>query len=140
MNSFECEPFEERLQNESESNTHLISAHETSIKNLKCKYCYETFPHNDNLKSHISNVHKIGGQYICKNCGKKFNVKEYLKAHVSTVHDGPKVRCKICDKEFSSKRYLTTHMTLVHEALRRYQCSKCEQTFKSHSNRTRHIT
>ncbi|XP_068205902.1 zinc finger protein 436-like isoform X2 [Palaemon carinicauda] len=131
---FKCDVCNKMMKNRYSFAKHWYRAH--IRQNYKCEECGQTFPKQQQLKSH-SFVHTgvepylcdspgcgarfmlpsrlrrhalvhVQNRYACPNetCGETFNVYHDLRKHLATSH--PKV-CNICGKEFKQLRQLKIH-------------------------------
>ena len=95
---------------------------------IPCKKCNEDFCKSRQLKKHEKTDH-----LECIICSQTFSRKVYLQAHISRV----KAVCSTCSLSFCNKRQLILHK--VDCGGEKYFCEECDQTFKTESNKRRHI-
>ena len=85
-------------------------------KLLKCDFCENTFSDNNNLKTHIKNIHSDEGKrQNCSQCKLTFANTTNLKRHLKTIHEGKKdFQCGFCPKNYAAKCDLKRHEMNVH--------------------------
>merc|ERR1712129_283607 len=102
-----------------------------------CNECEKSFKKKENLKCHISAVHRTCLSH-CDKCGKEFKNPDYLRNHVNRFHAAESAICDVCKKVFKSKANLYNHKRDVHERVENLNCSLCDEPQKNYSYLSRH--
>ena len=103
-------------------------------KTFQCEICLHNF-RKDNLKRHISTVHKGNKQFKCHFCNSTFTQKGNLKTHVTSVHERKKsFKCDFCNDTYSQKNQLKKHIDSVHGANILFKCEFCNHTASRKDN------
>ena len=64
--------------------------HMTHMKqdaNNQCVACYKKFSKQDQLFTHVYNVHEVEKVYPCAKCNEKFDRKKKFSLHLDTIHN-----------------------------------------------------
>ena len=113
---------------------HKIMIHGEEGKH-QCQHCYQTFPFNGILNSHVLSKHgrsKMGSLKLslCQSCDKSFISKQSLQRHVSSTHEKLKLfQCQICKISVARKSSLNIHIKTIHQNLKAYLCQICPSSF-----------
>ena len=100
----------------------------TQLNPFMCGICEQTFPREQNLKSHVRNVHSAEPKaYSCDACGKW--CKQKLSVHKQRCPGKTGWECVLCKKSFARKSGLRAHM-LSHSSEKPHKCSHWGDTFK----------
>nr|MDT0250438.1 C2H2-type zinc finger protein [Endozoicomonas sp.] len=121
-------------------NRHTKTQH-SSIKNIRCELCKETFVTKEQLHSH-SLYHKSVKKFRCPHCNTGFNAKKTLSRHIKLVHFGKKeFECTACKKCFKSGENLRSHYSSVHTGKDQYkfECEFCNKKFAKDCNLKSHL-
>ena len=131
--AFDCEECNVSFKKIETMRKHIRRVHEGIIDFVTCEKCGEKFKGEDVLKYHIKFVHNNERNHKCKICGLMVRTKFYLKKHIATVHEKQKnVQCDQCGKEFFDKWRLRGHIRDNHEEPeKKFQCERCEKSFKT---------
>ena len=92
--------------------TRYLSEAEVANQHLKtviCELCNETFPGQQNLDEHKTNVHDGNHQHSCPLCPKVFRKKVQTKTHVRRVHTDPSILCLECGKKSNDQQKHKKH-------------------------------
>ena len=112
----------------------------------KCEICGASFKRHDQLKGHVSKVHKEtefydGRDFKCSICDRAFISEDGLRRHIKTVHEGKKPhKCLICPMSFATKYRVEVHTKTIHETDNAFKCTLCKSSYKAEMNLKRHIT
>ena len=106
-----------------------------------CQSCSKSFPFESDLVNHCLKHrchpgHQCNHQTDGKICAKWFFAKSDLNKHTK-VHSGIIYSCMECSYITYDVRYLCAHI-YTHSDHERYQCSKCGEHFKHHTQLIRH--
>ena len=117
---------------------HYALAHpEAQIYN--CSLCEQRYPTLSGLNSHIFKSHERKlSDLVCLFCGKDFTLKQELEDHIATDHKEKKYECSKCEASFRGHIALITHIEKVHER-KKHQCSTCGEVFESMMRLESHI-
>ncbi|CRK89118.1 CLUMA_CG002682, isoform A [Clunio marinus] len=126
---------------------HYRNAHYENFN--RCKICMKKFSERGKLYEHMK-VHGIVNFHVCKVCGIKFVTEKNLTLHVSKVHDGPRksFNCNECSETFDKRNELMKHVRKEHkeakdivvdERMAKDICYICNQPFKSHISKIKHV-
>lgn len=101
----------------------------------KCSFCDLCFPENRKLVDH-ENTHTGRQPYCCKICPKTFAAASSLWSH-NKLHTQERLhKCPGCEKMFAHKHMRDRHNREQHlpdtDPQRYFQCTKCDQKFKTH--------
>ena len=100
----------------------------TQLNPFMCGICERTFPREQNLKSHVRNVHSAEPKaYSCDACGKW--CKQKLSVHKQRCLGKTGWECALCKKLFATKSGLLAHV-LSHSSEKPHKCNHCGATFK----------
>ena len=66
--------------------------------------------------------------FYCKQCDAIFSQKENLKCHISTIHKRP-IQCSMCTETFEDSSALEEHLLTAHKKSKRFHCGTCNMTF-----------
>lgn len=98
---------------------------------LECHFCglkyrskYFLLGHID--RKHLEKDYGKRGDFMCNLCPKRYLTKVRLKKHLG-IHKLPKKPCPQCGELVKN---LSSHMA-VHNTTDRFQCDKCEKSYKS---------
>lgn len=107
-----------------------------SLSKIQCEICKKWVKNQSILRTH--KLTHVQMQLKCPHCDKiKFNERA-LRSHISQSHAPPKHQCTICNKSFARPLMLKEHVA-THTNVFLYECSYCSQTFKSNSNKYKHL-
>jgi len=138
----------------------VLDENENEIDFPFCEYCYETFPTEKGLESHMRKYHEP--KLECNHCQKPFKSLLGLQGHVRRFHvqetkeSIKKYKCNKCDNRFDKKGQLLEHVRYVHfeydhkhegykgndsfkESIKKYKCSKCDNSFKRKDQLLDHV-
>ena len=77
-------------------------------KSLKCEICNLGCSSNQQLETHVNNVHYKRRDFKCKHCDKSYSVKNHLNVHVRIEHEEIPHLCDVCNKSFTTKEGVKT--------------------------------
>lgn len=79
-----------------------------------CDICKKKIKRSDNMKAHLSTVHKNEKNFPCKICNKKFATKFNQERHELLHSSQRPYNCDVCAKKFTQLQHLKTHQVRVH--------------------------
>lgn len=87
----------------------------SSINNseFRCTICDKDFPGANNLKFHISSVHKSDNAHSCKICQATFSTNVGMRNHMQK-HATNQFSCNICKRVFRSRPAVFIHLNRQH--------------------------
>ena len=111
---------------------------------VMCEICGKTYHHPQQLQVHVEGAHG-DAKFECTECGKSFKYYASLFTHRRSQHpavgpDGQSAEpsiCSHCGKSFPTSWKLRRHETEMHQT-GVFNCRKCEMSFESIRERTRH--
>lgn len=145
---------------------HALVHVEREVSTMQCDICGKWLRNERSLYQHGLMMHSKEPQK-CPHCGKIQPSKTALNMHISRSHSTAVHQCTLCSKSFGNAKslkvcfnvilmhvkanqwysrhqiYYFFHKIQEHEATHTgeclYQCSYCSQTFKSSSNKYKHV-
>ncbi|XP_059151177.1 myoneurin-like isoform X13 [Physella acuta] len=102
---------------------------------VQCQYCEQVLPHQQLLKSHLSQAHGHQLPFICSLCGRGYHTQMGLNHHMQ-AHKGKTFSCPVCDSKFTQKFTIKKHLKNVHHSA---QCNNCSLVFKIGPSYNQHI-
>lgn len=127
-----------------EYTTHLgLRMHKKRVHQiLDCHVCHKVLIGRSKMYYHYKKYHPTRTKdYECNICGKKYTTKPMLKYHFNLKHQVNSVKnfkCDICGKRFMTQHVVTRHKKEVHSFKVKFNCSKCDLTFKTHKGFSMH--
>ena len=143
-----CQECNLNFQGKSDLDTHIKTHHEKT-----CPLCTVSCKNNEVLTEHIKEKHAV--TYYCNICEQDFDSKTNLVEHMSKEHvsecnvygvkfktytelkkhlEGCKIfpcnECNECNDIYYEQWHLEEHRTEQHKN----KCTRCEQTFSTHSD------
>ena len=110
------------------------------IKQHHCQYCEATFDRAFNLKRHVRTQHKKTDHGpVCDICGKSFSRDDHMKTHRKAHFGGDgnivnvrqkRFDCEKCQKTFKRRDNLLRHQREQHSVDKSFKCEICHLTFK----------
>ena len=98
------------------SRTTFLNHVEMHRKNpFTCKLCFEWFPSDERLQSHIATSHDEQKEFKCKYCYKTFDWQSNYSRHMNKHTNKKEFKCKICHYSFNIISNLKRHMVSVHK-------------------------
>ena len=98
-------------------------------KQPECYICLKTYADRYSLRYHLR-THGIGHQIRCELCNKSFPKPSRLQAHINAFHKNiRKFNCDKCDKTFKTRIHLENH-NLLHTGERPHKCEECGEHFR----------
>ncbi len=126
----------------------------SEVSDVICNVCELVLPSLNDLKEHVTSMHKTSHPFVCNFCQHAYQNAIELDSHRSeTKHHpsyrpsdknvpintvGDKVQCDLCLKLFSSKNGLIRHR-VFHKMIRDYSCSLCNRGFLNSDALQRHM-
>ena len=106
---------------------HVRDKHSGTFK-FSCEDCGQGFNHKGEFESHqLRHKDKL---FACSKCKKPFYTTGELSAHVKICGKEDAFKCDICGKGFPIKSYLDNHLISHNTTDKKYQCSKCDKSYK----------
>ncbi|KAJ8705687.1 hypothetical protein PYW08_012733 [Mythimna loreyi] len=123
------------------------------VTDLKCTLCDKNIPNINEMKSHLTNVHKKklyleytdrvipfklaqNGVFECQVCGFNFETFGSIERHMN-VHFRNYV-CKECGTGFATKYRLKVHSKSMHN-MGNFPCEQCGKVFTTQQKITNHV-
>ena len=97
-------------------------------KSHKCEICSFGCSSNQQLETHVNNVHDKRRDFKCKHCDKAYLIRNHLNVHVRIEHEELPHLCDVCNKSFTTKEGVKKHYFSVHED-KVTKCNICDKTF-----------
>jgi hypothetical protein len=121
----------------SQLNTHLIKHDLQGVNKHICYICAKVFPNENQLQTHLAEVHSIGDKavtYTCDICNTTLKSKYRFNYHLSTHKIDNKVyTCSVCQcrNKVAAQQHYKTHFKE-----KRFACSFCDKRFMTRSDMT----
>lgn len=106
-----------------------------------CPHCEQKFVQNDNLRTHISNVHAASAKrrrFQCERCERSYSSRGNLNQHIREKHTESLFSCDVCGFSTTSQSYLEDHVHQKHKA-NRFRCLQCRQSYDTDDDLQAHI-
>ncbi len=100
-----------------------------------CLSCLNSFNNNNDLMSHVSNIHSMKTVY-CKHCTYLSTSKAHMQLHVCLHTDG--MKCSDCGRKYLNKHVLAQHK-LLHQKRTEYCCTTCSKKFATPNSLQIHV-
>lgn len=110
---------------------------EAEPKVHQCEICQSSFSRLKNLKEHLKKIHNLF--FKCTYCTLTFASKELLSKHQSENCGNKGLKCIVCGKIFAKRYNMLRHMAMIHSNEEKFECEKCNKTFKTKDGLKRHV-
>ena len=118
---------------------HILTQHETNVKNHKCPHCDYTAKLPVYLKRHINRLHQATEiRFRCDKCNYGTATKQNLTHHYNIHKTEAPFTCpdNDCLKSFKSAKHLRNH---IYSKRRDFACSECDKNFPSQPELKKHM-
>lgn len=85
----------------------------------------------------INEQNSVGKGYSCDKCSYTTNIRSNLNRHVREIHSGVRYECSKCNKTFKGKHDAKMHDLYGHTSA--LHCKECDKTFSSVSGLRNHV-
>ena len=128
---------EEALEPDTSEDVEEVVIMNRNISGHKCTACNKKYSTNDDLESHMDEMHL---EVECVFCSKTFENKKKLKAHVNNcIENGhAKVLCNKCKQSFT-RLGIERRRNNCHKSTRNFKCKECSMLGSSENEIKKHM-
>ncbi|XP_060809088.1 zinc finger protein ZFP2 isoform X4 [Amyelois transitella] len=102
---------------------------------LKCAICSKKFKSFKILMVHMNSHNR---NFVCNICDEGFVNHSRLSKH-KIIHETGTFKCDTCSKVFDTLGKWRQHEAHVHKMIHKHRCRYCDETFKEHHYKKKHL-